>query len=111
MPAYATAQCWPAWAHNSRIYPAEITVCGKVKYDDCPVSINDECRPRSKSLDSTGRASLLVAMPFAHLHTHTEYSFLDGRLRITDLVETAKNAGMTAVAITDRTNLYGAYGL
>ena len=47
-------------------------------------------------------------MPFAHLHVHTEYSFLDGMLRISDLVESAKQAGMTAVASTDRSNLYGA---
>ena len=47
-------------------------------------------------------------MAFAHLHVHTQYSFLDGALRIKDLVSAAKNSGMTAVAMTDRGNLYGA---
>ena len=47
-------------------------------------------------------------MSFAHLHVHTQYSFLDGALRIKDLVAAAKDAGMTSVAMTDRGNLYGA---
>jgi DNA polymerase-3 subunit alpha len=47
-------------------------------------------------------------MSFAHLHVHTQYSFLDGALRIKDLVSAAKDAGMSSVAMTDRGNLYGA---
>ena len=47
-------------------------------------------------------------MPFAHLHVHTQYSFLDGALRIGDLVAAARDAGMDAVAMTDRGNMYGA---
>ncbi len=47
-------------------------------------------------------------MGFAHLHVHTHYSFLQGALRIKDLCVRAKEAGMSAVAITDRGNLYGA---
>ncbi|PZR78541.1 MAG: DNA polymerase III subunit alpha [Candidatus Aeolococcus gillhamiae] len=46
--------------------------------------------------------------PFVHLHTHTEYSLLDGASRITDLVAAAKGHGQTALAITDHGALYGA---
>ncbi|HEV3124137.1 MAG TPA: DNA polymerase III subunit alpha [Candidatus Dormibacteraeota bacterium] len=46
--------------------------------------------------------------PFVHLHTHTEYSLLDGAARIGELVETAKQLGQPAVAITDHGVLYGA---
>ncbi len=45
---------------------------------------------------------------FAHLHTHTEYSELDGLSKITPLVERAKSYGQQALAITDHGNLYGA---
>jgi DNA polymerase-3 subunit alpha len=48
------------------------------------------------------------AEPFVHLHTHTEYSLLDGASRITDLVAAAKGHGQTALAITDHGALYGA---
>jgi len=46
--------------------------------------------------------------PFVHLHTHTEYSLLDGAARIGELVETASRMGQPAVAITDHGVLYGA---
>ncbi|MEJ5301471.1 MAG: DNA polymerase III subunit alpha [Thermodesulforhabdaceae bacterium] len=45
---------------------------------------------------------------FVHLHVHTEYSLLDGAIKIGDLVKTAKSYGMPAVAITDHGNMYGA---
>ena len=43
-----------------------------------------------------------------HLHCHTEYSLLDGAIRIKDLCKKAKEFNMPAVAITDHGNLYGA---
>ena len=45
---------------------------------------------------------------FVHLHTHTEYSLLDGAAKIKELVEAVKAQGASAVAITDHGNLYGA---
>jgi len=45
---------------------------------------------------------------FVHLHLHTEYSTLDGAVRIGALMKKAKEFGMPAAAITDHGNLYGA---
>ncbi|QIF03775.1 DNA polymerase III subunit alpha [Roseimicrobium sp. ORNL1] len=45
---------------------------------------------------------------FVHLHLHTEYSMLDGAVRIPDLMKRVKELGMTAVAMTDHGNLFGA---
>ena len=45
---------------------------------------------------------------FTHLHTHTEYSELDGLSKIPALVARAKSLGQEALAITDHGNLYGA---
>ncbi|MGF9822240.1 PHP domain-containing protein, partial [Brevibacillus agri] len=45
---------------------------------------------------------------FVHLHVHTEYSLLDGAARIEALVARAQELGMSALAITDHANLYGA---
>ena len=45
---------------------------------------------------------------FVHLHCHTEYSLLDGAIRVKDLCKKAKEYGMPAVAITDHGNLFGA---
>ncbi|MBD3879921.1 MAG: DNA polymerase III subunit alpha [Quinella sp. 1Q5] len=46
-------------------------------------------------------------MNFTHLHVHTEYSLLDGAARINDLLDAAKNFGMTSLAITDHGTMYG----
>jgi len=45
---------------------------------------------------------------FVHLHTHTEYSLLDGASKIPQLVAYAKELGMPALAITDHGVMYGA---
>ncbi len=45
---------------------------------------------------------------FTHLHTHTEYSMLDGISRIPDLVYQVRDMGMKSLAITDHGSLYGA---
>jgi DNA polymerase-3 subunit alpha len=45
---------------------------------------------------------------FAHLHLHTHYSLLDGFNRIPLLIDQTKKLGMTACAITDHGNMYGA---
>jgi DNA polymerase-3 subunit alpha len=44
---------------------------------------------------------------FVHLHTHTEYSMLDGAARIAETVAAAAADGQPALAITDHGNMYG----
>ncbi|HSM07027.1 MAG TPA: DNA polymerase III subunit alpha, partial [Longimicrobiales bacterium] len=48
-------------------------------------------------------------MSFVHLHTHSEYSLLDGANRLTDLVHRAKEFEMPALALTDHGCLFGAW--
>ncbi|MCE2456700.1 MAG: DNA polymerase III subunit alpha [Dehalococcoidia bacterium] len=45
---------------------------------------------------------------FTHLHTHTEYSLLDGLSRLEPLVHRTKELGMESLAITDHGGMYGA---
>ena len=46
-------------------------------------------------------------MSFVHLHTHTEYSLLDGSNKIKEYVARVKELGMNAAAITDHGVMYG----
>ena len=48
-------------------------------------------------------------MAFVHLHTHSEYSLLDGANRIPQLIERVKALGMDSLAVTDHGNLFGAW--
>ena len=43
---------------------------------------------------------------FVHLHVHTEYSLVNGTVRIPELVRKAAEMGMPAVAVTDQSNLF-----
>ena len=46
-------------------------------------------------------------MSFVHLHVHSSYSVLDGLSSPKDLVKTAKELGMTALALTDHGTMFG----
>ncbi|MGA8207980.1 MAG: DNA polymerase III subunit alpha [Candidatus Dormiibacterota bacterium] len=50
----------------------------------------------------------MPSVPFVHLHTHSEYSLLDGAARIKGLVQRARDLGQSAIAITDHGVLAGA---
>jgi len=45
---------------------------------------------------------------FVHLHVHTQYSLLDGAIRIPDLLDKCREYGMDSVAVTDHGAMYGA---
>ncbi|PIP93204.1 MAG: DNA polymerase III subunit alpha [Bdellovibrio sp. CG12_big_fil_rev_8_21_14_0_65_39_13] len=45
---------------------------------------------------------------FVHLHLHTQYSLLDGAIRIPDLIKQAKEWNVPAIAQTDHGNMFGA---
>ncbi len=46
---------------------------------------------------------------FSHLHNHTQYSLLDGAASIPGIMKKASEDGMTAVALTDHGNMFGAF--
>src|ERR1017187_5454334 len=48
---------------------------------------------------------------YNHLHVHTQYSLLDGAVKVKDLVKRVSAAGMKAVAVTDHGNMFGAITL
>jgi DNA polymerase III subunit alpha len=52
-----------------------------------------------------------VPAEFVHLHVHSQYSLLDGAVKVKDLVKRVSAAGMKAVAVTDHGNMFGAITL
>ena len=55
------------------------------------------------------RAGIFIGVSFVHLHTHSEYSLLDGANRIPELLDRIQALGMDSLAITDHGNLHGAW--
>ncbi|MBN1531876.1 MAG: DNA polymerase III subunit alpha, partial [Spirochaetes bacterium] len=47
-------------------------------------------------------------MKFVHLHTHSDYSILDGAIPIDRMIDKALEFGMPALALTDHGNMFGA---
>ncbi|MDE5887972.1 MAG: DNA polymerase III subunit alpha [Muribaculaceae bacterium] len=45
--------------------------------------------------------------PFTHLHVHSQYSLLDGKASIPELVDKAIADGMKGIALTDHGNMFG----
>ncbi len=50
-------------------------------------------------------------MAFVHLHTHSDYSFLDGGATVAALAKRAASLGMPALALTDHGNMCGVLDL
>lgn len=50
----------------------------------------------------------MATLPYAELHCHTHFSFLDGASSPDDLVERAAEIGLSGLAVTDHNGLYGA---
>lgn len=49
-----------------------------------------------------------MAANFVHLHVHTQYSLLDGMIRLEELFKKVKEYEMPAIAMTDHGNMFGA---
>lgn len=61
-------------------------------------------------LDTTNiDASALKEVVFTHLHTHSKFSVLQATAGVKDIVAKAKEMGMSAVALTDLGNMFGAF--
>ncbi|MBF59396.1 DNA polymerase III subunit alpha [Halomonas sp. FeN2] len=48
-----------------------------------------------------------MTVPFVHLRLHSEYSLVDGLVKLKSLVSTTAERAMPALALTDETNLFG----
>ncbi|ASW57863.1 error-prone DNA polymerase [Plantactinospora sp. KBS50] len=64
-------------------------------------------RRRGGYLPPAGLAPPEDAVPYAELHAHSNFSFLDGASHPEELVEEAVALGLTALAVTDHDGLYG----
>lgn len=49
----------------------------------------------------------LLTQPFVHLRVHSEYSVVDGTVRISELIDRVSELGQPAVALTDLSNVFG----
>ncbi|OBB96257.1 error-prone DNA polymerase [Mycobacterium sp. 852002-30065_SCH5024008] len=95
----------PSWAEMERVLDGKPRHAGVpvVPGEDAPLSPK---RGTYRPPDDTRGAHSSV--PYAELHAHSAFSFLDGASTPEELVEEAARLGLRALALTDHDGLYGA---
>ena len=92
---------WSGCSPVNRAAPARHR-CGDPA-DEVPLS-----RKRAAYQPPDESRSIRSSVPYAELHTHSAYSFLDGASAPEELVEEAARLDLRAIALTDHNGLYGA---
>lgn len=64
-------------------------------------------RPGELGLHGTDDAGTGTRVPYAELHCHSNFSFLDGASHLEERVEEAARLGLDAIALTDHDGMYG----
>ncbi|WP_280261940.1 error-prone DNA polymerase [Nocardia wallacei] len=95
----------PTWAEMERVLSGR-----PGRADDPPGDGGDSpawSHKRGKYRAGPRPRSDAPVVPYAELHAHSAYSFLDGAAQPEDLVEEAVRLGLEALALTDHDGLYG----
>jgi len=101
VPEWADGGDSPAWSRKRSTYEAPSDL---VALTDPDHSIGSRVGPRSEAWPS-GRP--LGRVPYAELHCHSNFSFLDGASHPEELAEEATRLGLEALAVTDHDGFYG----
>ncbi|ADP80397.1 DNA polymerase III, alpha subunit [Pseudofrankia inefficax] len=87
----------PAWSRHREPYrpaPELVAAAAAARAEGAP-GVDGAARPAP------------AAAPYAELHCHSAFSFLDGASQPEDLVEEAARLGLSALALTDHDGMYG----
>lgn len=108
----ATARCFFGLLEKKVINPFDSTSLEDIEYEEPNLeAANFTKREKKKeagySLTKDEGAS--TDMPFVHLHTHSQFSVLQATPDVKNMVMKAKSLGMSALAVTDLGNMYGAF--
>ncbi len=109
----ATARCFFGLLTQKVVAPLSEFPVEKIKYQAPEL---DEANFAKRQTGKKGieipeqfRGKLDQALPFTHLHTHTQFSILQSTSNIKVLIKQAKEMGMPALALTDHGNMHVAF--
>lgn len=92
-----------SWAEMERTLSGKAPLRGDISKSESPLSRKRE--PYQPRRIETEHADTVV--PYAELHVHSHYSFLDGASSPEQLLEEAKRLGLAGIALTDHDGFYG----
>ena len=87
----------PTWAEMERVLSGR----------GAPAADASTSTSRPETPEATAVRHPRSTVPYAELHTHSAYSFLDGASTPEELVDEAARLGLRAIALTDHDGLYG----
>lgn len=108
----ATARSFFGLISKKIVKPFDSTPVEEIEYEEPKLDAgNSTKRERGKEISyaSDGDLGDLADLPFVHLHVHSQYSVLQATPDVAKLIMKAKEHNMTALAITDFGNMYGAF--
>ncbi|MBL4670183.1 MAG: PHP domain-containing protein, partial [Flavobacteriales bacterium] len=112
----ATARCFFGLVKHHVIQPKEITDVDALVYEapELEEANFEDFKETQTSVEtpiSTGTniSAELKAVPFTHLHNHSEFSILQSTTKVGGLVAKAKGLGMEAIALSDHGNMMATF--
>jgi DNA polymerase-3 subunit alpha len=108
----ATARSFFGLIKHKVINPFDSTPLAEIEYEEPNLEAGNASkreRKRKASYTSEGGNDGLTDKPFYHLHLHSQYSVLQATANVQNIIAKAKSQGMSAIALTDLGNLFGAF--
>ncbi len=108
----ATARSFFGLIQQKVVKPFDSTPIQQIDYEEPNLETgNSSKRERKKKSDysAEGGSAELTENPFCHLHLHSQYSVLQATAKVHDIIAKAKEQNMSAIALTDLGNLFGAF--
>jgi DNA polymerase III subunit alpha len=108
----ATGRCFFELIRRFVIKPAEGISPQEIDYQEPDLETgNSAKREKKKEAEYLNTAATVDAtgVPYCHLHLHSQYSVLQATPNVHDIIAKAKAEGMSALAMTDFGNLFGAF--
>jgi DNA polymerase-3 subunit alpha len=108
----ATARSFFGLIEKRVVKPFDATLVEEIVYEEPKLDAgNSTKRERRKEINYGSDADIsdLSEFPFVHLHVHSQYSVLQATPDVSKLIKKAKEHNMTALAMTDFGNMYGAF--
>ncbi len=108
----ATARSFFGLIKQKVVNPFDATPLAEIEYEEPNLEAGNASkreRKRKASYTSEGGSDGLTEKPFYHLHLHSQYSVLQATANVQNIIAKAKAQGMSAIALTDLGNLFGAF--
>jgi DNA polymerase III subunit alpha len=107
----ATAKSYFGLLQKKVVKPFDATPVEEIDYEEPNLEAgNASKKEKQKKADyHSGSGKDLTEKPFYHLHVHSQYSVLQAVPDVVELIAKAKANNMTAIALTDFGNMYGAF--